>query len=165
MDLPLRYSLCYLYTFTGLRPSWISLFSYILGFTGLTFRELSPCMLLVCLSEWTIFFLLWMSVSKRTSPQRKFRIRWSVQPLRPNCKILLSYTVFSGDCGELVPKLIFFSTENIDFLLWESGSRTQLVSLALFFQFVLLCFQFVSQSRKFGNKVKNSLFPYSRLVS
>ena len=155
MDLPLRYSLCYLYTFTGLRPSWISLFSYILGFTGLTFRELSPCMLLLCLSEWTIFFLLWMSVSKRTSPQRKFRIRWSVQPLRPNCKILLSYTVFSGDCGELVPKLIFFQQKIL-----TSSSERAVVELSLFpwpCFFSSFCFAFNSSLNLVNSGTKSRI--------
>ena len=84
---PGRLFLYSLHTFTGLRFSWISLFSYIIGFTGLTVRLLSPCVLSVCLSDWTRYPLPWLSVSKTTSPQRKFRC--SVQPLRPKSKVFI----------------------------------------------------------------------------
>ena len=91
--------------------------------------------------------LPWQWVSKTTSPQRK--LRCSVQPLRPKWMILFSQTVFSSDCGELVPKTFFSKRISI------SWSERAVVAFGLFprpsfFQFFLLCFQCVSQSRKLG---------------
>ena len=134
------------YTFTGLHSSWIFSLSYILGFTGPKFRELSPCLLLVCL--WTRYSLPSLSVSKTTSPQHKFRC--SVQPLRPKCKILLSHTVFSSDCGELVPKTFFSKRISISF----SERAAYLIDLVFFSSF---CFAFNASLILVNSESVNSL--------
>ena len=151
MDLG-RLSLYSLYTFTELRFPWISLFSYIIGFMGLTVLLLSPCLLSVCFSEWTRYPLPWLSVSKTTSPQCKFRC--SVQCSRQKCKILIyaatqcSVTIVWRTCSQ---NLLF--KENINFFFWEISGCIRLISLALFFLSVLLALLWcVSQSRKFRIK-------------
>ena len=152
MDLG-RLSLYSLYTFTELRFPWISLFSYIIGFMGLTVLLLSPCLLSVCFSEWTRYPLPWLSVSKTTSPQCKFRC--SVQRSRQKCKILIyaatqcSVTIVWRTCSQNL-----FFKENINFFFWEPSSGCiRLISLALFFLSVLLALLWcVSQSRKFRIK-------------
>ena len=149
MDLG-RLSLYSLYTFTELRFPWISLFSYIIGFMGLTVLLLSPCLLSVCFSEWTRYPLPWLSVSKTTSPQCKFRC--SVQRSRQKCKILIyaatqcSVTIVWRTCSQNL-----FFKENINFFFWEISGCIRLISLALFFLSVLLALLWcVSQSRKFA---------------
>ena len=133
MDLG-RLSLYSLYTFTELRFPWISLFSYIIGFMGLTVLLLSPCLLSVCFSEWTRYHLPWLSVSKTTSPQCKFRC--SVQRSRQKCKILIyaatqcSVTIVWRTCSQNL-----FFKENINFFFWEISGCIRLISLALFFFF------------------------------
>ena len=151
MDLG-RLSLYSLYTFTELRFPWISLFSYIIGFMGLTVLLLSPCLLSVCFSEWTRYPLPWLSVSKTTSPQCKFRC--SVQRSRQKCKILIyaatqcSVTIVWRTCFQNL-----FFKENINFFFWEISGCIRLISLALFFLSVLLALLWcVSQSRKFRIK-------------
>ena len=151
MDLG-RLSLYSLYTFTELRFPWISLFSYIIGFMGLTVLLLSPCLLSVCFSEWTRYPLPWLSVSKTTSPQCKFRC--SVQRSRQKCKILIyaatqcSVTIVWRTCSQNL-----FFKENINFFFWEISGCIRLISLALFFFSVLLALLWcVSQSRKFRIK-------------
>ena len=151
MDLG-RLSLYSLYTFTELRFPWISLFSYIIGFMGLTVLLLSPCLLSVCFSEWTRYPLPWLSVSKTTSPQSKFRC--SVQRSRQKCKILIyaatqcSVTIVWRTCSQNL-----FFKENINFFFWEISGCIRLISLALFFLSVLLALLWcVSQSRKFRIK-------------
>ena len=151
MDLG-RLSLYSLYTFTELRFPWISLFSYIIGFMGLTVLLLSPCLLSVCFSEWTRYPLPWLSVSKTTSPQCKFRC--SVQRSRQKCKILIyaatqcSVTIVWRTCSQNL-----FFKENINFFFWEISGCIRLISLALFFLSVLLALLWcVSQSRKFRIK-------------
>ena len=151
MDLG-RLSLYSLYTFTELRFPWISLFSYIIGFMGLTVLLLSPCLLSVCFSEWTRYPLPWLSVSKTTSPQCKFRC--SVQRSRQKCKILIyaatqcSVTIVRRTCSQNL-----FFKENINFFFWEISGCIRLISLALFFLSVLLALLWcVSQSRKFRIK-------------
>ena len=143
-------SLYSLYTFTGLRFPWISLFAYIIGFMGLTVLLLSPCLLSVCFSEWTRYPLPWLSVSKTTSPQCKFRC--SVQRSRQKCKILIyaatqcSVTIVWRTCSQNL-----FFKENINFFFWEISGCIRLISLALFFLSVLLALLWcVSQSRKFA---------------
>ena len=149
MDLG-RLSLYSLYTFIELRFPWISLFSYIIGFMGLTVLLLSPCLLSVCFSEWTRYPLPWLSVSKTTSPQCKFRC--SVQRSRQKCKILIyaatqcSVTIVWRTCSQNL-----FFKENINFFFWEISGCIRLISLALFFLSVLLALLWcVSQSRKFA---------------
>ena len=151
MDLG-RLSLYSLYTFTELRFPWISLFLYIIGFMGLTVLLLSPCLLSVCFSEWTRYPLPWLSVSKTTSPQCKFRC--SVQRSRQKCKILIyaatqcSVTIVWRTCSQNL-----FFKENINFFFWEISGCIRLISLALFFLSVLLALLWcVSQSRKFRIK-------------
>ena len=151
MDLG-RLSLYSLYTSTELRFPWISLFSYIIGFMGLTVLLLSPCLLSVCFSEWTRYPLPWLSVSKTTSPQCKFRC--SVQRSRQKCKILIyaatqcSVTIVWRTCSQNL-----FFKENINFFFWEISGCIRLISLALFFLSVLLALLWcVSQSRKFRIK-------------
>ena len=151
MDLG-RLSLYSLYTFTELRFPWISLFSYIIGFMGLIVLLLSPCLLSVCFSEWTRYPLPWLSVSKTTSPQCKFRC--SVQRSRQKCKILIyaatqcSVTIVWRTCSQNL-----FFKENINFFFWEISGCIRLISLALFFLSVLLALLWcVSQSRKFRIK-------------
>ena len=151
MDLG-RLSLYSLYTFTELRFPWISLFSYIIGFMGLTVLLLSPCLLSVCFSEWTRYPLPWLSVSKTRSPQCKFRC--SVQRSRQKCKILIyaatqcSVTIVWRTCSQNL-----FFKENINFFFWEISGCIRLISLALFFLSVLLALLWcVSQSRKFRIK-------------
>ena len=151
MDLG-RLSLYSLYTFTELRFPWISLFSYIIGFMGLTVLLLSPCLLSVCFSEWTRYPLPWLSVSKTTSPQCKFRC--SVQRSRQKCKILIyaatqcSVTIVWRTCSQNL-----FFKENINFFFWEISGCIRLIFLALFFLSVLLALLWcVSQSRKFRIK-------------
>ena len=146
---PGRLSLYSLYTFTGLRFSWISLFSYIIGFTGLTVRLLSPCLLSVCLSEWTRYPLPWLSVSKTTSPQRKFRC--SVQPLRPKSKVFIysatqcSVVIVWRTCSQ---DLFFFQREH-QFLLLRELWLQSAYFLGLVFPVLLALLWCVSQSRKF----------------
>ena len=151
MDLG-RLSLYSLYTFTELRFPWISLFSYIIGFMGLTVLLLSPCLLSVCFSEWTRYPLPWLSVSKTTSPQCKFRC--SVQRSRQKCKILIyaatqcSVTIVWRTCSQN----LFSKRSSI------SSSERLVVAFGLFlwpcffFSVLLALLWCVSQSRKFRIK-------------
>ena len=126
----------------------ISLFSYVLSFTSLTFRGSSPCLLLVCLSYVQYILCPDYQSPKQRHPSTVLCSLWDQSEWNYSAKLCSVVTA-----ENVFPRLFW---ENISFLIWKSSGCIWFIPLAIFSSF---CFAF-NASLYLVNLGSNYLFLY-----